>query len=166
MPQQSIRVNFVTGAARRYLPHVEALAAIPDQLAQALAEGSPSWFASGGSSGWPPARIVGGMISYARATHEHLFRMAWMTDPVLNIHDEDAEAAEEHWEQHNAQALLDRFTEEIAKSVELLDDLPDSSWGRPGIHPDFGRRSIRRQVDIAVADLEDQIERLRRMHMP
>ena len=164
MAKQSIRVNFVTGAVRRYLPQVEALAAIPARTAEAVEKGSPSWFAAGDGIGdWSPARVLAHMIAYAAATHEHLYRMAWMTDPELNTHDEAAAADAQEWQRHNAEHLLDRLTEEVAKSVELLDDLPDSAWGRPGIHPDFGRRSIRRQVDIAVASFEERIEQIHRM---
>ena len=116
MAKQSIRVNFVTGAVRRYLPQVEALAAIPARTAAAVEEGSPSWFAGHDAIGdWSPARVVAHMIAYATATYEHIYRMAWMTEPNLNLHDESAAADAEEWQRHNAEHLLYRLAEEIAR---------------------------------------------------
>ena len=163
MPAPAFRINFVTGAARRYLPRVEAMAAVPEHLAAAIEGRGADWLRSAPAAGGPsPARTVGHMTAYARGTYEHLFRMAWMTDPVLNLVEEDGEAENAEWDALSAAQLLEQFTAAVAECVDLLKDLPDSSWGRPGQHPVFGRRSIRRQVDIAVDHLEDHITALRR----
>jgi len=161
MPE-SVRINFVTGATRRYVADVEALAAIPGRLEAAVEGQRADWYRfDGGVEGaWPPARVFGHMIAYARQTRENVYRMAWMTDPVLNALDDTAEAERQSWETQDPARLLEWFSEAVAETVELLKELPDSSWGRPGQSPAFGRRSIRQSMRSAVRHLEEHVAQL------
>ena len=155
------RIDFVTGNARRYLPDVEALAAIPDRLEQLLAGHSDSDLRRRGGDGEPAAlRVVGDMIGYARHDDHALHRMVWMTDPVIEPWDADVEAADEAWEARDGPRLLGWLTETLTETVELLKDLPDASWGRPALFPDSGRRSIRQQVRASVERYRAQLDRL------
>ena len=83
MPE-SIRINFVTGAPVRYVAHVEALATMPARLEAAVA-GLPagSMRTTAADGGLPVAQTIGMMIEHAQQTHENLYRMAWMTDPIV-----------------------------------------------------------------------------------
>lgn len=161
MPE-SVRINFVTGATRRYVADVEALAGIPARLEAAVAGQRADWYRfNGGVEGaWPPARVLGHMIAYTRQTRENLHRMSWMTDPVLNVMDDGAEAERNSWEAREPERLLEWFSEAVAETVELLKELPDSSWGRPGQSPSFGRRSIRQSVRAAARHLDEHVAQL------
>lgn len=161
MPE-SVRINFVTGATRRYVGDVEALAGIPVRLEAAVEGQRPDWYRfNGGVEGaWPPARVLGHMIAYARQTRENLYRMAWMTDPILNPLDDEAEAERSSWESQDPAQLVEAFSDTIAETVHLLKELPDSSWGRPGQSPAFGRRSIRQSVRAASRHLDEHVAQL------
>jgi hypothetical protein len=160
MPE-SIRINFVTGATRRYVADVEALAAVPSRLETAFEGQSAAWLRTPMTgSEWSPARTAGHMIAYARQTHENLYRMAWMTDPLVKAPDDIGAAAENSWEARDQSRLLQWFSEAIAESVELLKELPDSSWGRPGQSPLTGRSSIRQTVREAARHLEGYVARI------
>lgn len=161
MPE-SVRINFVTGATRRYVADVEALAGIPARLEAAVDGQRADWYRfNGGVEGaWPPARVLGHMIAYARQTRENLFRMAWMTDPVLNVLDDSVEAERQSWESQDPARLVAAFSEAIAETVHLLKELPDSSWGRPGQNPNLGRRSIRQSVRAASRHLDEHVAQL------
>ena len=160
MPE-SIRINFVTGAARRHIADVEALAAAPARLEAAIAGRTAEWLRTPApDGGWSPARTIGHMIAYARQTHENLYRMAWMTDPVLKSTDDAGEAERNSWEARDQSRLVEWFSESIAETVELLKELPDSSWGRPGQSPIAGRESIRQRVRRAVRHFDEHIAQL------
>ena len=163
------RIDFVTGNAQRYLPHVEALAAIPDRVEALLAGHSsadlrrrPTAAGDGGDrgeDGWSPARIIGHMISSARHGRERLYNSVWMTDPVFVEYDDEQEARDNDWESSDGAALL---LEALAETVQVLKELPDASWGRAGIHPSQGRRSIRQQVQSQLDHYDEHIAQLAR----
>jgi hypothetical protein len=159
--RESLRINFVTGAARRYVADVEALAAVPGRLEAAVEGQTGAWFRTAGAEGaWSPARNIGHLIAYARQTHENIYRMAWMTDPLIKAPDDVAANEQHSWEARDQSRLLQWFTEPIAETVHLLKELPDSSWGRPGQSPLVGRRSIRQTVREAVRHMEEHIAQL------
>lgn len=81
---ESVRINFVTGAARRHVAELEALAAVPDRVQAALAGQSAAWLRQpvpsgtvpeGAAGEWSPARVLGHLVAYARQSHENLVRM-------------------------------------------------------------------------------------------
>ena len=155
------RIDFVTGNARQYLPDVEALAAIPDRAEALLAGHTTADVARTPAGGdWSGARIIGHMTAYARHLHDDLHRMTWMTDPALEAWDEAAEAGGEDWERHGAAELVDMLTDATRLVVELLKDLPDASWGRAGMHPRGGRRSIRQHARSQLEHLQHHLEQL------
>jgi hypothetical protein len=158
------RTDFVTGAAQRYLPDIEALAAVPDRVAAAIA-GKPAEALrrSPAEGDWSPLRIVGHMVAYARGTRVHLQQMATMTDPLLKPIDDAAEAAANDWESQDPARLLDQLREAVSGSVDVLKWVPDSSWGRAGVHPLGGRRSIRQHAQRAVSHFESHVEELGRL---
>jgi len=161
------RIDFVTGAVRRYVADVDALTRVAER-ARELVAGQPvaAVRAEAGAGEWSAARALGHMLASTRVLRDQLTRMAWMTDPVLPVVD-DAAAAEEHrWESQDPAQLLGWLSEEIAEIEALLKHLPDSSWGRAGVHPAFGRRSIRQAVRGAVGHLEGHVEQVEAALLP
>jgi hypothetical protein len=157
----TLRINFVTGVARRHAAEVEALAAMPDRVQGALAGLAPAMLRRAPAEGeWSPLRVVGHLIAYARQSHENLNRMAWMTDPIIKSTDDEAADEMYAWELQEPEQLFDWLTESVTESVELLKELPDASWGRPGQHPDGGRRSVRQQVVAMVDHFNEHIDQL------
>ncbi|MSQ41735.1 MAG: DinB family protein [Dehalococcoidia bacterium] len=157
------RIDFVTGNAQRYLPAVGALAEVPDRLERLLAAHPAAELRHAPAAGeWSPARIMGHLVAYARHSRSRIHRMVWMTDPVFAPFDDEQEAEANAWEAQSGAALLEALTAAIAETVEELKDLPDASWGRAGIHPVDGRRSIHQQVLMGMdhyAEHCDQLER-------
>lgn len=80
-----------------------------------------------------------------------------MTDPIIKPTDDEGAAAAHGWESQDAARLLGWLTESIGESVELLKELPDASWGRPGQHPEDGRRSIHQHVVAMAAHCAEHI---------
>lgn len=160
------RIDFVTGAPERHMHLVEALGAIPDRLEAVLAGHSTGELQAAPSGDeWAAARILSHMISYARRNHEFIYRIVWMTDPVREPWDEDAE--EQGWESLDGAALVAALRAAIGETVELLSETPDASWGRPGIaggrgadHGGGTRRSLRRQVGDHTAHLEQHLDHI------
>lgn len=157
----TLRINFVTGVARRHMAELEALAAMPDRVQGALAGLAPAAMRRPLAEGeWSALRIVGHLIAYARQSHENLTRMAWMTDPIIKSTDDEGADEMYAWEMQEPGQLFAWLTESVHESVELLKELPDSSWGRPGQHPESGRRSVRQQVLAMVDHFNEHIEQL------
>ena len=157
MPE-SLRINFVTGVTLRYAADVEALAELPGRLEAAFEGQSSTWVrAPLRSSDWSPARTAGHLIAYARQTHENLYRMANMTDPLVKEPDDIGSAEQNSWEARDQSRLVQWFAETIADTVELLKHLPDSSWGRPGQSPLSGRHSVRQVAREAARHMGEHI---------
>ena len=161
------RIDFVTGNAQRYLPQVEALAAIPDRVEALLAGHSSADLrrataAADGGDEWSPARIIGHMISGARHGRERIYNSVWMTDPVFVEYDDEQEARDNAWESSDGAGLLEALTGALAETVQVLKELPDASWGRAGMHPSQGRRSIRQQVGSQLDHYDEHIAQLAR----
>ena len=155
------RIDFVTGAVRRYLPEVNALSALATDVQALIARADAAALRHEPAEGeWSALRTLGHMIAYARVLHDQLDRMAHMTDPVLPMADDAAIAEHEGWEARSPAELSALFTEAISESGELLKHVPDSSWGRAGVHPMMGRRSITQQVRGATAHLRSHVEQI------
>lgn len=158
------RLDFVTGNAQRYLRDVEALAAVPDRVESALAGHSTADLSSAAANGeWSPARILGHMISYARHYQERFYLTVWMTDPAFIEYDDEEEARANAWESSDGARLLDSLTEAITTTVDVLKELPHASWGRAGLHPRFGRRSIRQLVQLNLEHYDEHTAQLERV---
>ena len=155
------RIDFVTGAVRRYLPDADALTQIAGEVQALIAGRNGSSLRNAPAEGeWSALRILGHMIAYARVLHDQLDRMAYMTDPVLPMTDDAAVAEQEDWESRDPEELSTLFADAIGETVELLKHVPDSSWGRAGLHPMMGRRSIVQQVRGASAHLRSHVEQI------
>ena len=156
------RIDFVTGAVRRYVGDVDAVARAGERARALLAgRGAAEAQAEPAPGEWSACRILGHVVVYARLLRDQLTRTAWMTDPVLPVADDAAEAERHAWERRDPALLLGWLDEEIEAIGDLLKHLPDSSWGRAGLHPVLGRRAIVQQVRGGVAHFEthlDQIE--------
>src|SRR5439155_13450438 len=136
-----------TGAARRYMAEVEAVAALPERVAAAVADAPVTWATAEPAPGeWSPARVLGHLVAYARISHENLYRMSYMTDPLIKRVDDEGENERNQWVTQSIPQMRNALDEAIAQCVELLKELPDASWGRPGQHPEDGRRSIRQHA--------------------
>ena len=156
----TLRINFVTGGAHRYVPLIQELARIPGRVKVALDATSVS---AAWDGEWTPSRVTGHLIAYARQSHENLHRMAWMTDPIIKSTDDEGQTERHQWDQQTRARLLDWLTTAATESVDLLTELPDSSWGRPGQHPEGGRRSIRQHVQGMLDHFEEHIGQLETM---
>ena len=155
------RIDFVTGAVRRYLPDVNALTEVATDVQALVAGRNGSSLRNAPTEGeWSALRTLGHMIAYARGLHGQIERMAHMTDPVLPAIDDAAVAEAEDWESRDPAELTDLLTEAIGEVTGLLKGVPDSSWGRAGLHPLMGRRSIVQQVRGASAHLRSHVEQI------
>lgn len=155
------RIDFVTGAPERYIGDVRALAAIPDRLRDVLAGHTTAQLRRAPSDEeWPPVRVLAHLLSYARHSGEFIHRIAWMQEPTLVPWDEPEEVERERWARLDGGRLLALLRAEIEGTVELLSGTPDASWGRPGIHPMGGRRSLRQQVRAHVRHMESHIAQI------
>jgi hypothetical protein len=162
MPE-TIRVNFVTGAVRRYVPEIEAIAELPALVATATDGRNPAWMREPADGDWSPARVVGHLIAYTWQSRENLYRMAYMTDPIMKRTDDDGQNEAHQWDSQTREALLGQLETAITEVVELLKELPDSSWGRPGQHPDDGRRSIKQHARAMRDHFDEHLAQLGKM---
>jgi hypothetical protein len=155
------RIDFVTGAPLRYMPLVDDLAKVPAQVEAVLSmHSAASLTRASGDDGWPPARVLAHMLSYARHNGRFIFQIAHMTDPIRQSWDEDAEIAAEGWLNFDAVHCVAALDAEITPTVQLLSRTPDASWGRPGVHPSDGRRSLRQQVRAHIDHIAEHIAQL------
>jgi hypothetical protein len=155
------RIDFVTGAPERFMPLVDGLSTVADRAAAALGGVSAAEARQTPEGEWSAARILAHMVSYARHNHEFIFAMAWMTDAERQRWDEASEVEAEGWDRLEVSPLLDLLRAELTPTVELLSETPDASWGRAGIVPGRGRRSLRQQVQGHLDHLDEHIEQLR-----
>ena len=111
------RIDFVTGAVRRYLPDADALTEIAGKV-QALVEShdAASLRNEPGEGEWSALRTLGHMIAYARVLHDQLDRMAYMTDPVLPLTNDAAVAEREGWESRAPAELAALFNDAIGEA--------------------------------------------------
>lgn len=155
------RVDFVTGAVRRYVPDVNGLTDVAERVQSLFAGPYTNDPLSVPAEGeWSALRTLGHMIAYAQMLHGQLDRMAHMTDPDLWRMDDAGIAEREDWESRSSQELVQLFVDAIGDVEGLLKHLPDSSWGRAGLHPFLGRRSILQQVRGAVSHLGGHVDQL------
>src|SRR5690606_7948580 len=141
------RIDFVTGAPQRYMPLVDRLSVLPDRLGRVLAGRSRGDLQREPAEGeWSAARVAAHMVSYARHNHGFIFNMSWMTEPTRQPWDEEAEVGSEGWERLDGPGLVEAFEAELRKTIDVLVETPDASWGRSGTIPNRGRRSLRQQV--------------------
>ena len=156
------RIDFVTGAVRRYVDEVDAVARLGVRAGELLeGRAADALHAEPGEGEWSASRTLGHMIAYLRALRDQVTRMAWMTDPVLPVVDDEAEAERNAWTSQEPEQLPASLNEEVGAIGDLLKHLPDSSWGRAGLHPNMGRRSIVQHVRGATGPLDghlDQVE--------
>ena len=158
------RIDFVTGAPERYIGEVRALATVPDRLREVLSgQAVEDLRRVPSETEWPPVRVLAHLLSYARHTGEFIYRIAWMQEPLLVTWDEAEEVEREGWDRLEGAELFARIRAEIEETVALLSVTPDASWGRPGLHPVWGRRSLRQQVRTHVHHLEEHIAQIERV---
>ena len=162
MPE-TIRINFVTGAVRQYVPEIEAISELPALVAAATDGRNPAWMREPADVSWSPARVVGHLVAYTWISRENLYRMAYMTDPIIKRVDDEGQYAIHQWDSQTRDALLEQLEAGIAEVTHLLKELPDASWGRPGQHPDDGRRSIKQHARAMRAHFDDHLAQLEKM---
>ena len=155
------RIDFVTGAVRRYVADVAALTALAERVQELFVGRQVDDLLREPAAGeWSALRTLGHMIASAQVLHDQLDRMAHMTDPLLPMVDDAAVAEREQWEARAPHELVGLFVEAIGGAEGLLKHLPDSSWGRAGLHPLGGRRSIVQQVRGAALHLRGHVEQI------
>lgn len=155
------RIDFVTGNAQAYLPDVEARANIPDRAEAVLGGHSSADLRAEPADGeWSAARILRHMTFYALESSHNIRRMAWQESPTFTMWDEHEVSAERGWDSMDGSGLLDALTEALADGVEVLKDLADASWGRPGVHPRAGIFSIRQFVRRQNRHFDGHLEQL------
>lgn len=155
------RIDFVTGAPLRYMPLVNELAMMPDRVEAVLsAHAGASVTHAPADGAWPAARVLAHMLSYARHNGRFIFMIANMTDPIRTLWDEDAEIAAEGWLNFDPAHFVATLDAETTATVDLLSRTPDASWGRPGVHPSEGRRSLRQQVQAHLDHMSEHLAQL------
>lgn len=156
------RIDFVTGAPVRYIALLRSVTDARDRIDTLLSGATNESMRRAPAGEWSSARHLGHLIGYARHQHENLYRMTWQTDPIFNAWDDAAEAERNAWESRSHERLRGWFDEAVGRIVTHLQELPDSSWGRPGQHPEFGRRSISQQVERMVAHMQEHADAIER----
>jgi len=160
------RIDFVTGAPEKYMHMVQELTLVPDRVESLLAGRSTRDLQQAAEGEWSAARVVAHMISYARHNGHFIRQIAWMTTPERRPWDEDDEVSREGLTTKNAGALLELLREAIADTVELLSHTPDAQWGRPGVLPGYGRRSLRQQLRGHIDHLNDHANQIEALLAP
>jgi plasmid stabilization system protein ParE len=149
------RIDFVTGAPEKYAPLLEELSAIPDRAERLVATHTArDMQRAPAEDEWSADRVLAHMISYAIHNGEFINQIAWMTDPCRRPWDEDTEG----WTNKSGATLAETLRSSIGETIELLSGTPDASWGRPGIVPDRGRRSLRQQLRAHIDHLVEHID--------
>ena len=106
------RVDFVTGAVRRYVPDVNGLTDVAERVQSLFAGPYTNDPLSVPAEGeWTALRTLGHMIAYAQMLHDQLDRMAHMTDPELWRMDDAGIAEREDWESRSSQELVQLFVD-------------------------------------------------------
>ena len=155
------RIDFVTGAPEKYMPLVEELGTIPDRI-ELLVSGYTTQEIQQTLSAddWSIARILAHMLSYTTHNSEFIHQIAWMTDPQRKPWDEAVEVADQDLVNKNGTEFSKALRKSIAKTVDLLSNTPDASWGRPGIVLGRGRRSLRQQLRKDINHLVEHVEQI------
>ena len=155
------RIDFVTGAPEKYMPLVEELSTISDRI-ESLVSGCTDreMQQTNSADSWSIARIMAHMLSYTRHNSEFIHQIAWMTDPQRRPWDEIAEVTDQDLVSKDGTELSKVLRESIAKTVDLLSNTPDASWGRPGTVPGRGRRSLRQQLRNDINHLVEHIDQI------
>jgi hypothetical protein len=87
--------------------------------------------------------------------------MTNLEEPQLVPYDQEALARERNANSTSREALLDEFAAQRADTVDMLVDLVHWNWSRTGRHPNYGRISIRQQVDRWIAHEEQHLAQIR-----
>jgi hypothetical protein len=127
---------------------LDLLASIPGEFAR-LAEGkSREALAKPATDGeWGVVEI----LPHLRDWDEVYF--TWITtvlneeSPELNEVDDSLWAIEHDYANEDVNDVLDRFAEHRAGLVDLIAQLEDSDWQRPGIHHELGRLTLHQLAD-------------------
>jgi hypothetical protein len=158
------RIDFVTGAPEKYMSLVRDLTQVAERLEPLVASyTSRDLQRAPSEDAWGASRALSHMISYAIHNGEFINQIVWMTDPRRRAWDEDAEVSSEGWTNKNGAVLLEALREPLNDTIELLSGTPDASWGRPGMVPGRGRRSLRQQVGAHTAHLNEHIDQIEQL---
>jgi hypothetical protein len=138
------KLNSMTQTLRNELEHV------PDEVLSQSVAGA-----------WSVKDVVGHLCDHSHVIHKRLSMMINLEEPRLVPYDQEALARERNANSTSREALLDEFAAQRADTVDMLVDLVHWNWSRTGHHPNYGRISIRQQVDRWIAHEEQHVAQIR-----
>ena len=142
------------------MPLVDRLGIVPERVEWVLASRAGAQLGNARTGSWAPSRVLAHMLSYARHNGAFIYLIALMTDPIRQPWDEEAEIETERWLYLDTAGYVSALQKELAPTIDLLSGTPDASWGRPGVHPTEGRRSLRAQVESHANHMHEHIGQL------
>jgi uncharacterized damage-inducible protein DinB len=112
---------------------------------------------------WSIKETLGHLCDVGAILHERLYMMIKLEEPRLRPYDGHELAQQRNAQETSVEDLLREFSEQRAKTVEVLGDLVHWNWARPGRHPTLGRLSIRQQVDHWIAHEAEHLAQIDRL---
>ena len=105
------------------------------------------------------------LIFHVRAVDEQaygprLLRILGEDRPQLEDYDEAAWMADHYDPSEEAGAILDRWQRARYACADALESAPPEAWGRAGLHPFYGERTLQWWLERAVAHGEDHRRQL------
>jgi DinB superfamily len=141
---------------------VSALARIPQQIADALAQAGPERLtAPGPDGGWSPLKVL---LHMRDAALVYSIRFRWMVfddEPSLPNYDENRWVEACRDEAGDVEAILNEVAALREGLVRLLSRLPEDGWARRGRHEVLGPVGLEPYVRHQLAHEEAHLAQLR-----
>jgi hypothetical protein len=113
-----------------------------------------------GPEGWGPAAIVAHLADIERVMRGRIENMLAHEDPYMRSVDQEALAAEHHYDQMQLRSALEDFATERAETIQRLMNLPLKGWERSGIHEEYGEVSVEDLTERLVDHDADHLRQL------
>ena len=150
------------GKQKDRLPLIEALKAVPEQVARELAGLSETQLRYRPNAGaWSLKEVCGHLRDFAEIDHRRLYMMMTQENPLLPGYDQEDLAREHSHQESDISTIVAELRSWRLKTVELLTELVDANWARQGRHEEFGRMSIRQFVERWVRHDAMHLEHIR-----
>lgn len=130
---------------------IAALAAIPDQLDDALRRAPARTSGGEGEEGWSESEIMGHLCDSARYWGARMRRVVHEERPTLEIFDQDQLVRLAAYVYRPVDELRREFRLISESTVAFLRQVPPEAWDRAGIHTERGAITLREIVAIEAA---------------
>jgi len=114
-----------------------------------------------GPDKWSAREIVHHLADSEMTSAIRLRLLIAEDNAAIRAYDQDEFARRLYYQRPIAASLL-AFEAARRSTGELLDRLSDADWGRAGTHPEHGRYSVERWLEIYAAHAHNHAEQIRR----